>query len=309
MIRRTYKKLIAMLVLFTLAAAPLAGCSVEPSVSFKEKNIEIYTFEEYPLEVDVKGGSADDIVWFSQSPKIAMVSGGKLIGLKTGETVVTATLGNSVTQCWVTVLKNPENRTLLVNKESLTLEAGGSDTVTATIRESGKTITNSVEWTTSDSAVATVDQSGRITAVSRGKAIITAYSYLKGQHLFKDITVNVVYLASANALLRFEDGDAAQAEGATLTEYSGDKEALGFEEGDTVYEYKARGGDDSRLFAAEVKGQDGAMNYDRLIFKIKFNSSINGQINLWLARSKRRAFNFGHHSAVLRRGGQDRQVF
>jgi hypothetical protein len=85
MIRRTYKKLIAMLVLFTLAAAPLAGCSVEPSVSFKEKNIEIYTFEEYPLEVDVKGGSADDIVWFSQSPKIAMVSGGKLIGLRTGE--------------------------------------------------------------------------------------------------------------------------------------------------------------------------------------------------------------------------------
>ena len=134
MIRRTYKKLIAMLVFFTLAAAPLAGCSVEPSVSFKEKNIEIYTFEEYPLEVDVKGGSADDIVWFSQSPKIAMVSGGKLIGLKTGETVVTATLGNSVTQCWVTVLKNPENRTLLVNKESLTLEAGGRDTVTATIR-------------------------------------------------------------------------------------------------------------------------------------------------------------------------------
>ena len=60
-----------------------------------------------------------------------------------------------------------------LDKDSLTLEAGKSDTLTATVTPDNATNKN-VKWESSDTSVATVDVNGKVTAVAQGTATITA---------------------------------------------------------------------------------------------------------------------------------------
>ena len=52
------------------------------------------------------------------------------------------------------------------------LTVGGNETLTATVTPSNSTDT--VEWTTSNKNIATVDKDGKVTAVAVGEATITA---------------------------------------------------------------------------------------------------------------------------------------
>ena len=61
---------------------------------------------------------------------------------------------------------------ITLNKSELTLTAGDSDTLTATVTPEGSTDT--VVWSSSKTDVATVDATGKVTAVAPGEATITA---------------------------------------------------------------------------------------------------------------------------------------
>ena len=60
-----------------------------------------------------------------------------------------------------------------LNKTSLTLDVGKSETLTATITPSNATDQN-VTWSSNNKSVATVDTSGKVTAIKAGTATITA---------------------------------------------------------------------------------------------------------------------------------------
>lgn len=60
-----------------------------------------------------------------------------------------------------------------LDKTSLTLDVGGSDTLTATVEPDNAT-NKAVTWSSSNENVATVDQNGNVKAVGAGKATITA---------------------------------------------------------------------------------------------------------------------------------------
>lgn len=60
-----------------------------------------------------------------------------------------------------------------LNKTALSLKVGNSETLTATVSPAGAT-DKTVTWTSSDASVATVDQSGKVTAVKAGTATVTA---------------------------------------------------------------------------------------------------------------------------------------
>ena len=60
-----------------------------------------------------------------------------------------------------------------LNKSSLSLAVGGSETLTATV-EPENTTDKTVTWSSNKEAIATVDNTGKITAVSAGTATITA---------------------------------------------------------------------------------------------------------------------------------------
>ena len=59
-----------------------------------------------------------------------------------------------------------------LNKTSLSLTVGGTDTLTATVQPDNATNKN-VKWSTSNASIATVDANGEVTAVSAGTATIT----------------------------------------------------------------------------------------------------------------------------------------
>ena len=60
-----------------------------------------------------------------------------------------------------------------LDKPSLTLQETGSDTLTVTVEPDNATNKN-VNWESSDTSIATVDASGKVTAISAGSATITA---------------------------------------------------------------------------------------------------------------------------------------
>ena len=72
------------------------------------------------------------------------------------------------TSCSPVVIVN----SVSLDKESLALEIGGYETLTATVLPENAT-DRSVTWSSSDSSVATVDNNGKVTAVGKGRATIT----------------------------------------------------------------------------------------------------------------------------------------
>ena len=114
------------------------------------------------------------LTWTSSKTSVATVdSEGNVTAKSNGTAVITVktTDGSALsTTCTVTVYRHTESISL--NKSSLTLIKGNITTLTTTILPS--TANKTVSWTSSDESVATVDQTGKVTAVGFGQASITA---------------------------------------------------------------------------------------------------------------------------------------
>ena len=73
----------------------------------------------------------------------------------------------------ITVVQKPVAATgIALNKETLTLKVGESETLIATLTP--ENATDNVSWSSSNETVATVDASGKVTAIAEGNATITA---------------------------------------------------------------------------------------------------------------------------------------
>ena len=105
-----------------------------------------------------------------------MVGEGLYVDLAAGENVITVTAASAsdyVAIDYLYLLKEdePSSCTVTLNKGTMELTVGESDTLTATVTPAaGETVV----WKSSDETVATVDADGKVTAVSSGTAIITA---------------------------------------------------------------------------------------------------------------------------------------
>ena len=152
---------------------------VVTSVSLNKTSLTLEVGENYTLVVTVSPSNATDksVTWSSTNSSVAAVSGGKVTAKSEGTTTITATAHNGKkASCTITVNESApeaiEVTSVSLNKTSLTLEIGESETLTATVMPSNAT-DKSVTWTSSDQAVATV-VNGKITAVGSGIATITA---------------------------------------------------------------------------------------------------------------------------------------
>ena len=114
----------------------------------------------------------------------------------------------------VTVTTKVEQITL--NKTEGTLTVGNSVTVTATVTPDNAT-NDTVNWTSSDETVATVDSNGKVTAVAAGSATITATSESDG-----DVSADyalTVNKAAAKPATRYS-GTTSSAGAATTPSYT-----------------------------------------------------------------------------------------
>jgi hypothetical protein len=118
--------------------------------------------------------------WSSSNTAVATVDNtGKVTAVAAGAATITATSAansDAKASCAVTVEASGVSVTgISLDQTTLTLESGKNATITATIAPSNAT-NKAVTWTTSDPTVATVDNTGKVTATGAGTATITATS-------------------------------------------------------------------------------------------------------------------------------------
>lgn len=136
---------------------------------------------ELEYTIEPANASIQDLEWESTDEAVAKVqySSGRyvLYAYKNGTTTITATAtdGSGVTaSCEVTVNINYPVQGISLNHDAKTFtKAGETLQLTATIYPDSAT-NKTVTWKSSDEKVATVDESGLVTAVGNGTADITA---------------------------------------------------------------------------------------------------------------------------------------
>ncbi len=147
------------------------------SVTLDKSSLELNEGETATLTATVKPDNASDktVTWSSSKTSVATVdANGKVTAVAEGNATITAKAGNKSATCSVTVTKNVVAvESITLDKSSLELTEGETATLTATVKPDNAT-NKTVTWTSSSSSIATVDQNGKITAVSEGTATITA---------------------------------------------------------------------------------------------------------------------------------------
>lgn len=127
------------------------------------------------INVDVKPADATNktVRWTSSNTKVASVNDGVVTAVSVGTATITAKSGDVVASAKVTVkAKNVPVTSVTLNKKTLTLLVGSSETLSAIVAPTNAT-NQKVIWSSSDTTVATV-QNGKVTAVKVGSATIIA---------------------------------------------------------------------------------------------------------------------------------------
>ena len=150
------------------------------SVTLNETSLSIAKTKTARLTATVLPASADNktVTWTSNAPAVATVDEtGLVTGVAVGTATITATSAADTTKtaaCTVTVGPPPVEGVAL-SETSLTLRKDDTATLTATVSPDD-TANKNVTWSTSNADVATVSESGVVTAKGVGAATITAAS-------------------------------------------------------------------------------------------------------------------------------------
>lgn len=198
-----------------------AKCPVtvsQPLMAIRMDDIDLQTNGQSSATVNytlVPADTTEDNVTLSvDDDSVARLDGNRIIAVNSGETKITATCGIVKTSAKVTVTTKVEQITL--NKTEGVLTVGNSVTVTATVTPDNATNTT-INWTSSDEKVATVDSNGKVTAVAAGNATIKATSESDG-----DVSADyalTVNKAAAKPATRYS-GTTSSAGAATTPSYT-----------------------------------------------------------------------------------------
>ena len=148
------------------------------AVTVSPQTLSLAVGEERQLTATVlPAGVNQSVTWASSNPAAATVDeSGNVTAVGAGSAVITVTTadGGHTAACEVTVVPPTVPVTgVSLDKASLSLFAGTSERLTAAVSP-GDATNQAVTWATSDPAVATVDSSGKVTAVGAGTAVISA---------------------------------------------------------------------------------------------------------------------------------------
>ena len=198
-----------------------AKCPVtvsQPLMAIRMDDIDLQTNGQSSATVNytlVPADTTEDNVTLSvDDDSVARLDGNRIIAVNNGETKITATCGIVKTSAKVTVTTKVEQITL--NKTEGVLTVGNSVTITATVTPDNAT-NATVNWTSSDEKVATVDSNGKVTAVAVGNATIKATSESDG-----DVSADyalTVNKAAAKPATRYS-GTTSSAGAATTPSYT-----------------------------------------------------------------------------------------
>ena len=206
-----------------------ATCSVSVNVPVTgiSLNVNLVTLEKGAFVLLTATVSPDDamdknVQWSSGDPAVATVDQeGKVTAVGEGKTKITASAGGFSTSCTVICVIIPVSAVVL-DKTSLSLEKGSSETLKATVSPRDAT-DKTVKWSSDNPTVATVDQNGTVTAVNSGKATITASAGDLSATCEVTVTIPVTSVTLDPTDLNLMLGETAQLTASVLPEDATDK--------------------------------------------------------------------------------------
>lgn len=159
----------------------------------KDGVITIPTNHEFELKTTIKPkgltGEAAKLTFASEDEEIATVSDKGIVkSLVVGETEITITAASGIEETIKVIVVAGPNGITLGSTEGI-LTVGNSHKLEAGIDPSDAVGQYTIEWTSSDEKVATVNKHGNVTAVAAGTAIITATIKETGQTIEYTVTV------------------------------------------------------------------------------------------------------------------------
>ena len=143
-------------------------------LSLSTANLSLYIGADSTLTAKASDPNAK-FTWSSSDESVAKVENGKVVAVAPGTATITVKAANynyeeTAATCTVKVSHDPKDNALTLSQSTLGLVAGESSALTATAKDPAAKVT----WSSSDTAVATVDAAGKVTAVAAGTATIIA---------------------------------------------------------------------------------------------------------------------------------------
>ena len=161
-------------------------CVITVKVSAKELkvpdtlDVKLNDTDEAAIEAKCEPKDASNISFdfASSDEEVATVDkDGKVKVLKAGECDITTTLmqdGEKVTEKTTHVKAFYEVESITLDSNEGKLTVGNSHTIKATVAPEEVAAKTTIEWSSSNEKVATVDENGKVTAIAAGEATITA---------------------------------------------------------------------------------------------------------------------------------------
>lgn len=171
-------------------------------ISLDSEELEMNINSTHTLRATVIPSDATNktVTWTSSEPSIVKVVNGKLTALAEGSAVITATCGGYSAICEISVvIPIIEVSSITLSKSSLSITEGDSVTITASVHPSNAT-DKSIIWSSNDTDIAEVSESGVISAKVPGNCVITATAN-NGKFASCNLTVNERIIAVSSISL------------------------------------------------------------------------------------------------------------
>ena len=187
--------------------APITG------VSLDQENVTLAEGENTTLNATITPSDTTDdrtLIWSSDAPEVAVVNGGVVTAIAPGTATITVTTSNGLSDSCVITVEPKEIAidSVSLDHSELTLKAGLSAELNATINPSDTTMSKALTWESSNADVAVVED-GVVKAIAQGDALISVTT-VNGKRAECTVHVFEVALDALNETIDRAQGHAAE---------------------------------------------------------------------------------------------------